>query len=603
MRFFSTSTAFNPRNSLTVPERLAVNKPMGMPVYALGNFRARLRMTLAIALCVVSAVSRAAYAESVEFLGAQFPVRALSPVDHGQIVVEVEGGKWMSASDKVGASVADFYAKHPYLGREMPWESYVQFLVRDLAQENSPLAPLALENSLRSEKLFDGEIEQLLRALESVPEKGSGVVLRGVLSVSSKGNANPQAVCRAITHLDKQGRDTLRAERASYLSTIEEQCRALLIATVRESISTGSFLAAESSIQSFRDVFSGGSEFASLSASLERIRALAEAESRGDIARINATLQMLLTDPIFGQSVEESLPLFARGLAEKKLRNNDPQGAVRALTLFPLARRTPAHHEILLNALEGLSSADVNAFNDINVQRMVWGYASQDPLIRVRYLSLLDSMVATSAIQGDYSTGVHLLAAIREVRPDPSADNDRLRLELSKTALRLGDREGALRIAGGAVTGVPLVFKSYLWVRSNSLTAATVVVLLLGLVAVRIQRVRLAGLANDAGEDEAVIENEVGSEEYFADHMESLQMFSRATKLKATEREYAQLIAIFELNGEPSAHDIKNAYRHAVKECHPDLNRGADGKVNDRFIELTQQYERLLELREQRSKV
>lgn len=575
---------------------------MGFSLAAPGTVHVCRKATLVAALCCMSVASRIAWAESVEFLGAQFPVRGVSAVEHGQVVVEVDGGKWMSATDKVGFSVADFYAKHPHLGREMPWDAYVQFLARDVAQENSVLAPEALENSLRSEKLFDHELDQLFTAVGAVPDKGEDAILQSILAVSSKGDAKPQSVCRAVARLDEQGCQKLKAERASYLSTIQDRCRELLVATVRESISTGSFAAADSAIQAFRGVFSGGGAFTSLYASQERLRALADADRGGDVARVNAALQMLATDPNFGQKVEESLPLFVRGIAEKKLGGADPQGALVALTLLPLTRRTPAHHEILLKALEGVSSADVKVFSDVNVQRMVWGYASQDPLIKVRYLSLLDSMVATIAARGDYVTGIHLLAAIREVRPDPSVDNDRLRLDLSKAALRSGDKEVALSIAAGIVTGTPLFFRAYLWARTNLSTVVTIMVLGIGLIALRQRSGGKVAAQGEDSEEDAFVDEETLREEFLADRREALHRFSQTTKLKASEREFFQLLAVFDLQGEPSTHDIKNAYRHAVKECHPDLNRGGDGKANDRFIELTKQYERLLELHEQRAK-
>jgi DnaJ-class molecular chaperone len=47
---------------------------------------------------------------------------------------------------------------------------------------------------------------------------------------------------------------------------------------------------------------------------------------------------------------------------------------------------------------------------------------------------------------------------------------------------------------------------------------------------------------------------------------------------------------------------MKYAYRQAVKTCHPDRNPNADKTMNDHFIEITKQYERLLELYEARQR-
>jgi hypothetical protein len=66
--------------------------------------------------------------------------------------------------------------------------------------------------------------------------------------------------------------------------------------------------------------------------------------------------------------------------------------------------------------------------------------------------------------------------------------------------------------------------------------------------------------------------------------------------------EYRNCLSRLSLQPGASLSDIKNAYRHIVKELHPDKNPKAAKEDTDRFIELTKTYERLLVLHEEREK-
>ena len=81
---------------------------------------------------------------------------------------------------------------------------------------------------------------------------------------------------------------------------------------------------------------------------------------------------------------------------------------------------------------------------------------------------------------------------------------------------------------------------------------------------------------------------------------ESIQNIAKAMRQGRSLNEYDQLLLVFGLKKDPTPHEMKYAYRQAVKTCHPDRNPNADKAMSDRFIETTKQYERLLELHEAR---
>ena len=69
----------------------------------------------------------------------------------------------------------------------------------------------------------------------------------------------------------------------------------------------------------------------------------------------------------------------------------------------------------------------------------------------------------------------------------------------------------------------------------------------------------------------------------------------------AVRDEYEDLLSVFGVRPGVQLKHIKNAYRNAVKHCHPDLNKNTTSADADRFIYLTQAYDRLLRLHEQRT--
>lgn len=66
----------------------------------------------------------------------------------------------------------------------------------------------------------------------------------------------------------------------------------------------------------------------------------------------------------------------------------------------------------------------------------------------------------------------------------------------------------------------------------------------------------------------------------------------RASGLDRRKDEYAILLEFFELSGEVTEREIKNAFRKKIKEVHPDLVEGQ----NQDFLKTKESYERLLEL-------
>jgi DnaJ-domain-containing protein 1 len=113
------------------------------------------------------------------------------------------------------------------------------------------------------------------------------------------------------------------------------------------------------------------------------------------------------------------------------------------------------------------------------------------------------------------------------------------------------------------------------------------------------------GNAREDAPQQPAEEQVVGGEEG-ADDQEKLRQarfvrYSPDLRGGGIRDEYEDLLAVFGVRPGVKLVHIKNAYRSAVKSCHPDLHRNASSGEAEKFIYLTQTYERLLRLHAERT--
>jgi preprotein translocase subunit Sec63 len=86
------------------------------------------------------------------------------------------------------------------------------------------------------------------------------------------------------------------------------------------------------------------------------------------------------------------------------------------------------------------------------------------------------------------------------------------------------------------------------------------------------------------------------------DEMPKFVITGLKEQLDPDYHEYVNCLKVFGLRPGADLAAIKNAYRNAVKEYHPDRNRNAQEMAAEVFIEMTRTYERLIELHTKQGK-
>jgi hypothetical protein len=242
------------------------------------------------------------------------------------------------------------------------------------------------------------------------------------------------------------------------------------------------------------------------------------------------------------------------------------------------------------------------------MQGVLWAYATKDPALKPLYIGLLERAIERVSEGTDISKGAVLLVGVRELRPDPSPENDTLRFMLATAAGENGQWEQAEALMKGVKTTIPRRVRVMLYCKRHPLVVAIPVALLacLTFLWVRVKRTQrrvVAGVKSTARSSDTGSTVAQGREysteqstEFERDKVESLHSLSKSMRESRNQEEFDALLRVFGLNPNATMTEIKIAYRHAVKSCHPDRNPKGDEKTSDRFIELTRQYERLLVL-------
>lgn len=273
--------------------------------------------------------------------------------------------------------------------------------------------------------------------------------------------------------------------------------------------------------------------------------------------------------------------------------------AFSALVAIPFEARTPTTHGLVAASLDGLAPSEWGALVEPRIRSMVLQYAAKDEEIAQRWVAtqrrLIQELVNTQAVE---SAERLAQAAYRD---DPARAQAALSREVASLVTGYLDRgalESAERVVRelkptlSVVTRVTIALEQRGVSRVHVLLALLVGVGALGfLLTTRRQRVAQQPSGTSSASNQTQRECPVESA-----HTEDQRPQPVADTLFSTE--YVAALRVFGLEPGATVAQIKNAYRSAVKQYHPDRQRGDYKDDPTLFIRLTAEYEKLLELHE-----
>jgi hypothetical protein len=545
---------------------------------------------------LVGLSATAAFAETVSFLDTALPVDSVAEVDATHVTISLGSERFLTLKDQAGARVATIYASKPELARKLPWTTFVALVAKAAGGAEREFAKVALHGALTSSQLSEEEVRDLLAEVTST-SPGRKALVEELASTTTP--IQEQSACNALVYVGGEGAG-IKQLVSSSLGWMEERCPGLLESACKKSFQDGDPESAQRYLDTLTTLFSAENpNVQAATVASERLRAAQDAFRSGSIEKFEVSMRVISMDPLLKDGFSTIAPTMTLAFAQKQLEENQAGLALRALATLDFSYRSNAHHEVLSKILSSITVQDAAVFTNSSVQKALWSYSSKDESIRGAYIALLSALIRGVASGSDAEIGIVLLSNLRELRPDPSAQNNELRVVLGEALLKQGNREAGSKLLAEA--GVST---------SSALTWARFVVpLLVGVfgafVAAMIfrRRTKVAETSQPQGQEERTV-NEDNSEDDSDDERPSRNFVSYTRNPASVKElsEYEELLAKFSLEVGAKSTDIKLAYRNAVKSYHPDLNPDGGQREADMFIDITKTYERLLELHQERER-
>lgn len=561
----------------------------------------RSTITKIVAVCAaISAIAahtlQESSAESVEYAGREFKVYNLKEIDAESLELEVDGQPLLTSRTTAGRATFRIYAQKPELleleGDLLGYGSWVATLPANGDNEG---AVFAVERMVSSRSI---DPRKKIRFYSGLVRNVDGE--RSLFEVLSSMNRGDRVACSALAFLSPTGQTNLRNRAYEWIAM---SCPQALVELAQRLMMEGD---RSSGIALLRatTVFSGDGEVGDAArTSLERSETLEKALQSQDPAQLDSALKVASFDALLSDYFERARPSLITEFSAQALREGRPVIALRGLSLLDFSTRNDGHHELLSKALGRLTFEDRGVFAVRGVRSLIWSFATRDEVVRRQYLEMLEGWIHRCLDDDKPSGALNLFDLLKELRLDPSVENDALRGEIAEGFVDDGDEMSAESVLVGLRTELPWFYRFRLLLKRD--IYMLIMVALGGIVILRWtvmflgemrKRNAARGIAQEAERRAAQ-----AAERY---HSQFAAESLRADGFMDVD-EYAASLKKFHLHPGASLADIKNAYRHAVKTLHPDINPRATNEDTDIFIDLTKTYERLLVLyaeREQRAK-
>jgi len=536
-----------------------------------------------------------AIAESTRLIhGLDFPVDDISQVDLNSSRVRVLGNTRIVANADIDEYVVSQYLNQPEFFYRFSTERLRSFSVHALNEERYNLASTGL------------------RVLLAHPESSDDLLLELIAVFSERENTRPLfkelllladsdfSVTGTIALLYQVGLDDINWIRSNVIRLIyiyPGELKSTIKRNFTEAVKKRQSEKLEKIVKFASDTLGGEEDFT------QRVRMLA-AEANyifslledNKLDELDAAAFLHRQDPLY---LEVLYPIVLAALYDEIEEAGSLGDNGRALFLLAktnMERRTPKTHDLVRHNLKNLTIPEGSVLSRGRVSDMLIFLSSKDEEIRQRYVEALSKQIFEYTVNNNFHPLEGLFTNLSEVRPDPHAANDSLRLEYVVALVNAGHMRQAESILSQIHT-LSLLSKARLMllrIRHQGITLdlplyiASLAVLLFGLLFL-FQRFKTRKEPEAIEEDEEEDRGQPSGFSYI-DHLK---------QLNPRRQEYARCLAVLGLEPGVDLHTIKSAYRSALKQAHPDTKQGKDLKASQRFMEVTKAYEDLMKLENQ----
>lgn len=541
------------------------------------------------------------WTEGVGISGLSFPVDEIAPVDAKNVRVSLFGTAEIVSRDKIESYVIQKYFSSPEHVSNFSFETLREFIKTSVKDDRFDQAVAAFEAlCVRDGVSRSKEILDLLRALEA--SFSNLEFFKRLFPGTQESHCPDEIVAEALFQAGFTDREWLRAKGLREVYVHDASLRAVTEQKAYQAGLAHNFDEMARVVDFYGIAFGAeDSRALELKAIVSKIQLAVEEMKRGELDALYPIIDLSRS----GNWLSEMLfPLLIEKMhegASEAIERHDEERALTVLSHIDIKKRTPTTHDLILKAVRALVPNERPVILDSAVALMLRTVSIGDARVRQAYTSYLDRLflffIDHSMVD---SVNTHF-DKLTLLRPDPDAANDRIRLKQISAYLRQNRIHSATEELAQIESGVPLLYKlrfalgglyfdqQYFVVAIASVLGAAVILFAISLF-LRLKVWVLEAFRSRKPSPTQEVEDEIPPTFVQSGFIRSMS---------PSMVEYRECLSVFGLVPGVTLKEIKAAYRMAVKEVHPDLQKKLDADASERFINMTKTYERILELHEQ----
>jgi hypothetical protein len=306
----------------------------------------------------------------------------------------------------------------------------------------------------------------------------------------------------------------------------------------------------------------------------------------GNYNTIYKLIQLVNTDEKYKENTIKLIVNFFHKQANKLIQANYQESALILLSWIESNWRTDETHKLVLESLRSKKELHKVIFTNQRVRNFLNFLAEKDKRISRAYIDYLQTYYDQTLLNKDYNNSKIALSILKELSSENNNYNTAklvIKLHLSKQIEEAQRYYKTINGWVGLLNFIKLLALGYI---IDLFLLIAFIVVTTALLTMRFIKPRNVNYS---------ARRELGSSEDTYNNQQVKRIFELNQGNHSLWVEYERLLSIFSLNKSCSMSDIKKAYRHTVKTVHPDANLEKD--VEDKFLQLSKSYERLLELR------
>ena len=534
-------------------------------------------------LLIIFLLSSTCVAESIKIAGVSLPATEVERAEGDLYRIAVSGEERIVREELIAVTALSLLSvtDRQRIRDEDLWKILRELLIKDQMREASRII------------LFFDKREQFLQKLISLRVDSIREAIKRTFSLKSIATTSSDFRAKLVLFLGMKGDSWITLEGVSQVFVVEKQLQKLAEDYFYSTLLGGSVESAQEVLQAVELIFgSNAKSYQKLSAEYDKYVEISDLIERGDVERVVSRLDSI------PRASEVRRVLYSRyvsklhALTEDFLHKNDLSSAMKQLRRVPLKRRTPTTHDLTKRVLRASSPESIEPFLAVRSHLFLTSIGGHDEQISALHQDLL-GRAAREAYSNDNLSLLHSTMKRLESLPNVS---ERL---VTKTRVLLVHgllAEGNVAEARALITDINSVslLDRTLFVFKGLFIPVWIVILLCmaPIVAafsvyifkyIQLRRYGYAGRRYDTSREEEFVGG-------------GFAVRQRMEVNSIEKDEYLHGLRELGLNIGASQNQIKAAYRRVIKDYHPDTRTSESKEMDEKFITMTQLYERTLEL-------